>query len=152
MRAARRAAGALAAGAVFGFLLSRAEATRYDRILGMFLLRDPHLYVVIGVAVAVAAVGLRLLARLRGAELVAHHKPRHAGNLLGGLIFGVGWALSGTCPGTGLAQVGEGRLAALFTVAGMLAGAALHVRYGRALRDRLDARIRARRRARSEAR
>ena len=51
-------------------------------------------------------------------------KPlRPARNILGGVVFGAGWALTGTCPGTGLAQIGEGQTLAVFTVAGMVLGA-----------------------------
>lgn len=56
------------------------------------------------------------------------HLVGDAGNLWGGLLFGTGWALTGTCPGTALAQVGEGQLLALATVAGLLAGVAAYLR------------------------
>lgn len=109
-------------GALFGFILSRVGATDFDAIAQMFLLTDLHLAGVIGVAVVVAAVGLRLL-RNR-AQITP--KPQKPGLMLGGLLFGAGWALTGACPGTALSQLGEGKLMALFTVAGILAGAALH--------------------------
>jgi uncharacterized protein len=115
-------------GVVFGFLLSRAGATSYDAIAGMFLLDDLHLVGVIGIAIGVAASGFALLARLGGrardgAALALQKKPMAPGLVLGGLLFGVGWGLSGTCPGTALAQVGEGRIAAVVTFAGILLGA-----------------------------
>lgn len=120
-------------GVFFGFCLSRAGATRYDYILNMFLLRDLHLMGVMAVAIAAAAPALALLKRsklrsLSGAPLELVPKPRHPGNIWGGLLFGVGWALSGTCPGTALAQLGEGKLLALFTLGGMLAGTAIYER------------------------
>lgn len=108
-------------GTAFGFLLSRARATDFDAILGMFRLTDLHLFGVIGVAIATAAAGLYLGQR---AGLVAPiaRKPMTRSVFTGGLVFGVGWALAGTCPGTALAQVGEGKLYALATTLGILAG------------------------------
>jgi uncharacterized protein len=110
-------------GAGFGFLLSRVGATDFDVVAGMFLLTDLHLMGVIGVAVGVAGVGLALLRR-RGAVLKS--KPMKPGLWVGAVLFGAGWAVTGTCPGTGLAQIGEGKWLALFTVAGVLLGSALY--------------------------
>jgi uncharacterized membrane protein YedE/YeeE len=121
-------------GLLFGFLLVRVGATDFDAIAQMFLLSDLHLAGVIGVAVAVAAPLLWLLRRrgIAGPEgpIVIAPKPRKPGLVVGGLLFGAGWALTGTCPGTVLAQLGEGQLVALFTVAGIFAGTALHRRTG----------------------
>jgi uncharacterized protein len=124
-------------GGAFGFALSRSGATDFDRILGMFLLLDPHLVGVIGVAVLVAGVGLWWLGRAAHAPACLARKPTRPGNLWGGMLFGAGWALTGTCPGTALAQVGEGKLTAVLTVAGVLLGAALFARFG----ERLEARL-----------
>jgi uncharacterized membrane protein YedE/YeeE len=120
----------LAFGALFGFVLSRAGATDYDAILGMFRLSDLHLLGVIGLAVGVSALGIALARRLgakarNGEPLRLEQKPMTRGLVLGALLFGVGWAVSGTCPGTALAQIGEGRLAGVFTLAGILLGARL---------------------------
>lgn len=114
-------------GTLFGFVLSRARATDYDTIAGMFRLTDLHLMFVIGFAIGTAALGFWLLRRTRNRTLsgqpIALGKKRwHPGVIGGGLLFGAGWALSGACPGTSLAQLGEGKLVALFTVAGILAG------------------------------
>jgi hypothetical protein len=83
-------------GALFGFLLSRARATDYDAIAGMFLFRDLHLMGVMGSAIGTAALGFLLLRR--GGWTSPDFKPKllHAGVVAGGLLFGVGWALSGT--------------------------------------------------------
>lgn len=118
-------------GVLFGFILSRVGATDYDAIAGMFRLTDLHLVGVIGGAVAVAAIGFAVIKkkhlRARTGEAMAiTPKPMTRGVIAGGLAFGVGWALSGTCPGTALAQIGEGRLAGLFTFAGILLGSYLH--------------------------
>lgn len=118
----------IAFGTLFGFILSRAGATDYDAISGMFRLTDLHLMGVIGIAVAVAALGFAV-ARRRGSRarngepLELTTKPMTRGLAAGAVLFGVGWAVSGTCPGTALAQIGEGRLAGLATFAGILLGA-----------------------------
>lgn len=123
-------------GVLFGFILSRVGATDFEAIRGMFLLTDLHLMGVIGVAVAVAGTGFALIRRSRLADAAILHalerKPVTAGAITGGLIFGVGWALTGTCPGTALSQIGEGNLAGLITAAGILAGSGLYARLGTA--------------------
>ncbi len=121
-------------GLLFGFILSRVGATDFDAIFGMFALTDLHLMGVIGVAVAVAAPGLWLLRR-RGiagpsGPIVIQPKPRKPGNVVGAVIFGAGWALTGTCPGTVLAQIGEGQVVAGFTLAGVFGGVLLYRRFG----------------------
>ncbi len=126
-------------GALFGFALSRARVTDYDAMAAMFRLADVHVVGVIGSAIATAAVGLWLLRRagsrsVFGRPIEIGPKPWHSGAVWGGLLLGAGWGLSGACPGTSLVQVGEGKLVALFTVAGVLAGTYL---YGW-LRSRVD--------------
>jgi uncharacterized membrane protein YedE/YeeE len=122
-------------GALFGFILSRSGATDYDAIAGMFRLTDLHLFGVIGVAVAVSAVGFVVARRsgmkaLSGEPLALTKKPMTRGLAAGALLFGVGWAVSGTCPGTALAQIGEGRLAGVVTFSGILFGAWLRAWQG----------------------
>ncbi len=116
-------------GLAFGFVLSRAGATEYDAIHRMFLLTDLHLVGVIGTAIALSALGFAAIRRwsLRtpsGEPITLVEKPMTSTLVAGALLFGIGWALSGTCPGTALAQIGEGKLAALATFAGILIGAA----------------------------
>jgi uncharacterized membrane protein YedE/YeeE len=115
-------------GLLFGFLLSRVGATSYDAISGMFALTDLHLVGVIGLAIAVAAIGFGLFRRFGirargGAPLALAKKPYGPGVIWGGLLFGAGWAIAGTCPGTALAQIGEGRLAGIVTFIGIVLGA-----------------------------
>lgn len=119
----------LVLGVAFGFVLSRSGAADYDQIQGMFLLESFQLYGIIGVAVAVTAPGLWLIRRrgttLTGAPLGAFAKPRHRGNLVGGVVFGIGWAVTGMCPGPIFVNIGEGKLYALAALAGALVGAYL---------------------------
>lgn len=143
-------------GLLFGFALSRSGATDYDAIAGMFLLQDLRLMGVIGVAILLAAPAFAWLRRRRIAgpidcAISLKPKPRKAGNIVGGLLFGAGWALTGTCPGTGLAQLGEGKLVAGFTIAGMLVGTLLYRRYGAAVESWLARRPPPRWRAASAA-
>ncbi len=113
----------------FGFVLSRCGATRFDVIRAMFLLRSPQLYEVIGGAIAVALPLFALLKTRRGARGLPWARRRLTpGTLPGAALFGVGWAVTGTCPGPALVQIGEGHWVALATVAGILAGNLLYER------------------------
>jgi uncharacterized membrane protein YedE/YeeE len=116
-------------GTAFGFVLSRSGAADYDYVQGMFLLESFQLYGIIGTAVAVTAPGLWLLKRAgraaTGEPLAVKAKPRHPGNVVGGLLFGVGWSITGMCPGPILVNVGEGKVYALGALAGALVGASL---------------------------
>ena len=90
----------LLCGAIFGFLLHQARATDYDIIVSMFRFQNLHLAGVMAVAIAVAAIGLWVLRRVRprplvGAEMDLHRKPMQRGVFSAGLVFGSGWALTG---------------------------------------------------------
>ena len=134
----------IALGALFGFILSRAGATDYDAISGMFRLTDLHLFGVIGLAIAVSATGFFVTRRrgiraLNGELVLLTQKPMTRGLAAGALLFGVGWGVSGTCPGTALAQIGEGRLSGLVTFSGILLGAWLEGQQERRRRQRAPA-------------
>jgi uncharacterized protein len=115
-------------GAVFGFLLSRAGATTYDYYAKLFLFEDFQLVWVIGTAVVVGIPGLWLLKRARARALLTGEpielrgKPMTPELPVGALMLGVGWGLSAACPGTVLTMIGEGKLSALFVVAGIVLG------------------------------
>jgi uncharacterized membrane protein YedE/YeeE len=114
-------------GVAFGFVLSRSGAADYDFIQAMFLFRSMQLYGILGVGVVVTGVGLAVLQRrgrtVSGAPLTVELKPAHGGTIVGGLVFGVGWALAGMCPGPILVNIGEGKLYAVAALAGALVGA-----------------------------
>ena len=110
----------LAFGVVFGWILSRSGAADYNYVQGMFLFTEFQLYGIIGTAVVVTAPGLILLKR-RG--IVPSTKPQHRGNIVGRLLFGIGWSITGMCPGPILVNLGEGKLYAIAALAGMLVGA-----------------------------
>ena len=116
-------------GTVFGFILSRSGAADYNYIQGMFLFEEFQLYGIIATAVILTAPGLWLLKRrgrtLMGQPLEIELKPRHRGNVAGGVLFGIGWALAGMCPGPIFVNIGEGKLYAVAALAGALVGTAL---------------------------
>jgi uncharacterized membrane protein YedE/YeeE len=113
-------------GLVFGFLLQKAWVTRFDVIVGQFLLEDNTVLKVIGTAIVVGGAGIYGMVQL-GLIQGLHVKAAHlVGNALGGLIFGIGMAILGYCPGTGVAAIGDSSRDAIAGVAGMLFGAALY--------------------------
>jgi len=117
----------LVLGSVFGFALSRSGAADYNFIQGMFLFEEFQLYGIIGTAVVLTAPSLWLLKRrgrtLTGEPLQIDLKPGHRGNIYGGILFGIGWSITGMCPGPILVNIGEGKLYALAALAGTLVGA-----------------------------
>jgi len=114
-------------GTAFGWVLSRSGAADYNFVQGMFLFDNFQLYGIIGTAVAVTAPGLWLLKRAgrtaTGQPLRVTPKPRHPGNIVGGVLFGIGWSITGMCPGPILVNIGEGKVYALGALAGALVGA-----------------------------
>jgi uncharacterized membrane protein YedE/YeeE len=127
-------------GALFGFLLSRGGATTYDFYAKLFLLQDAQLFWVIAIAIVVGAPLLALLKRFKvralfsGEPIEFQPKPMKPDLLAGSLMLGVGWGLTAACPGTVLAMLGEGKLAGLFTISGILFGTWL---YGKKQEQRL---------------
>src|SRR6185436_19045113 len=119
----------LVLGTIFGFVLSRSGAADYNYIQSMFLFRSFQLYGIIGTAIVLTAPGLWLIKRrgrtALGKPLKIELKPEHRGNIVGGLLFGVGWSMAGMCPGPILVNIGEGKIYALAALAGALVGAAV---------------------------
>lgn len=113
-------------GLIFGFLLQKGGVTRFGVILGQFLLRDFTVLKVIGTAIVVGGVGIYGM-RAAGMDVPLHIKNATLlGNALGGAIFGVGMAVLGYCPGTGVAAIGDGSRHAVPGVLGGIAGAAIY--------------------------
>ncbi len=115
---------ALALGFLFGWMLHKGGLTHYARIVGVYRFRDLGVLEFMLAALAVAAVGVQILVGLGMAAALPIPPTHLLANLVGGVVFGVGMATAGYCPGTIVAEVGEGRLDALFAgVAGLFVGA-----------------------------
>lgn len=112
-------------GIVFGFLLQKGGVTKYDVIVGQLLLTDFTVLKIMLTAVITGMIGIYAMKGLGLVEL--HSKPGSFGmNVIGGLIFGVGFAVLGYCPGTIAGAVGNGYLDGLFGgVIGIMLGAGL---------------------------
>ncbi|HOW54871.1 MAG TPA: YeeE/YedE thiosulfate transporter family protein [Syntrophorhabdaceae bacterium] len=114
----------LVTGAIFGFLLQKARVIRYDKQIAALRLMDMTIVKFMFTTVLVAMVGVYLLKDLELVKL-SIKTTILGGNIIGGLIFGIGWALLGYCPGTSLGALGEGRYDSIWGIIGMLTGAAL---------------------------
>jgi uncharacterized protein len=106
-------------GVIFGIVFVKAEIFSWFRIQEMFHLHAFHMYGVIGTAVVVGMISVFLLKRfkiktLSGDSITFDGKPFTKGTVIGGLMFGMGWAITGACPGPLYANIGSG-----FTVVGV---------------------------------
>jgi uncharacterized protein len=115
----------LMTGALFGFLLQKGRVVRFDKQIGALLLKDMTILKFMLSAILVGMVGITLL--VDAGIVTSSHKAMNVGAVvIGGALFGAGWAVMGYCPGTSIGALGEGRWHAVFAVAGMVAGAAIY--------------------------
>jgi hypothetical protein len=124
----RSLAAALAAGALFGFGLALSRMVRPEVVLDFLLWRDFGLLLVLGGGMAVTLVTYQLAPRLMGRPVYepafgAHPSVLNARTIGGAALFGIGWGLSGVCPGPAVAGLGTGNLPLLYSLAGLFAGA-----------------------------
>lgn len=111
-------------GVLFGFLLQKGGVAKYPVLLGALLLEDFTVMKVMLTAIVVGSIGIFSLHALGLVKL--HIKPtRYAANIIGGLLFGIGFGLLGYCPGTGAAALGQGNWDAIAGVLGLMAGSYL---------------------------
>jgi len=128
---------ALIFGLAFGFLLQKGGVGKYHILLGQLLLQDWTVVKIMMTAVVVGMVGIFALHHF--AKVNLHIKPTKLGaNIIGGLLFGAGFALIGYCPGTGAAALGQGSWDALFGMAGLVAGSWLYAELSGTLKQTVE--------------
>ena len=105
----------LVTGILFGFLLQKGRVLRFEKQVGAMLIQDMTILKFMLSAILVGMVGIHLLA---GAGIITYgHKAMNLGAVLvGGGLFGIGWAIMGFCPGTSVGALGEGRWHAVFGI------------------------------------
>lgn len=119
----------LLVGVFFGIVLSKAEIVSWYRIVEMFRFESFHMYGIIGSAVVLGIIGLQIIKAknvktIDGEPVVIAPKPREfKKNLLGGILFGLGWALIGACPGPLFILAGFGYVSILIVIASAVLGA-----------------------------
>jgi uncharacterized membrane protein YedE/YeeE len=124
----------LTVGAVFGVALSWTGMSSPEVIRGALLFEDSYLFLMFASAVATAFVGLRLLRAARARAVLTGEPvgwsvaPPERRHVVGSLMFGTGWAISGACPGPIATQLGQGVAWSLFTLAGVVVGVAIFLR------------------------
>ena len=112
-------------GTIFGFLLQKGGVAQYEVLMGALFLTDFTVMKIMLTAIATGMIGIFSLHALGLVELHVKH-TRYAANIMGGLIFGLGFGLLGYCPGTGAAALGQGNYDAIAGVLGLLAGSYLY--------------------------
>lgn len=117
----------LVVGIVFGIVFVKAEIISWFRIQEMFRLQSFFMFGVIGTAIIVGMISIWLIKRFRiktlnGEVVRIEEKKFNKGQVYGGLIFGIGWAITGACPGPLFAQIGSGFLVVSVTFISALAG------------------------------
>ena len=114
-------------GFIFGVILIKAEVISWFRIQEMFRFQSFHMYGIIGSAVVIGMISIWLIKKYKvktiaGEEINIASKEFNKGNVIGGLIFGLGWAMTGACPGPLYALVGSGLLIVLVALLSAVIG------------------------------
>ena len=117
----------LVLGTLFGIILTKSEVISWFRIQEMFRFQAFHMYGVIGSAIVVGMISIQLIKRNRlksmdGKPILIADKKFNHGVWIGGFIFGLGWTLTGACPGPLFAQLGSGVNSAAVLILAALAG------------------------------
>ena len=102
-------------GTIFGIILIKAEVISWFRIQEMFRFQSFHMYGIICSAIVVGLISIQLIKKfniktISGEEIKIAPKDFTKGNVIGGLMFGLGWAMTGACPGPLYALIGSGYL------------------------------------------
>ncbi len=114
-------------GIFFGIVFVKAEIVSWFRIQEMFRLASFHMYGVIGTAVVVATISTLIIKKfniktVQGEDVIFSERPFNKGNIIGGLCFGLGWALTGACPGPMYGLIGSGFLVFIVALLSAVAG------------------------------
>lgn len=117
----------LVVGVLFGIVFVKSEVVSWFRIQEMFRLQSFHMYGIIGSAVVVGMISVWLIKKFNiktiyGETIELHPKTFNKGQIYGGLLFGLGWAITGACPGPLFAQIGTGATVILVTLLSAVAG------------------------------
>lgn len=112
-------------GVVFGFLLQKGGAATFDILIGVLLLENFVVVKIMLSAIVVGMIGVYLLRRVSVVELQIS-ETKYGANVIGGLIFGVGFGLLAYCPGTCAAAIGQGNLDAIVGLVGLVVGSYLY--------------------------
>ena len=117
----------LVVGVAFGIILVKAEIISWFRIQEMFRLQSFHMYGVIGSAVVTGIISVWLIKKfsiktIYGESIENHPRAFNKGQVYGGLLFGLGWAITGACPGPLFAQIGSGATVIAVTLLSAIAG------------------------------
>ncbi len=115
----------------FGIVLVKGQIVSWQNINDMFYFRSAYMYLVIASAVFVGAISVMIIRRfeiktIEGEAVTTEKKPFHKGVVFGGTLFGMGWAITGACPGPIYAQIGAGTWLAIVTFIGALTGMYLY--------------------------
>ena len=121
----------LLVGVAFGIVFVKGEIISWFRIQEMFRLQSFHMYGVIGSAVTIGMISVWLIKKFNiktidGEEIKFHSKKFNKGQIYGGLLFGLGWAITGACPGPLFAQIGTGASVIVVTLISAIAGTWLY--------------------------
>lgn len=124
----------LAIGILFGIVFVKGEVISWFRIQEMFRLQSFHMYGVIGTAVVVGMISVALIKKFKirtiyCERIVFTKKKFNKGQVIGGLIFGLGWAMTGACPGPLFAQIGAGFLVVSVVLLSAIAGTWVYGRF-----------------------
>ncbi|WP_339879859.1 DUF6691 family protein [uncultured Algoriphagus sp.] len=114
-------------GIIFGIAFVKAEIISWFRIQEMFRLDSFHMYGVIGSAIITGIISIQMIRRLKiksmtGEGIKIPKKEFRKGQIIGGFIFGLGWAITGACPGPLFAQIGSGFTVVIITLLSAIAG------------------------------
>lgn len=114
-------------GVIFGIILVKSQVISWFRIQEMFRLQSFHMFGVIGSAVVIGIISVFLIKKFKvktiyGEKIVLSDKKFNKGQIYGGLTFGLGWALTGACPGPLFAQIGTGATVIIVTLLSAIAG------------------------------